>query len=141
MSSKSCFSGGLRRVRRRHRLGLHAQDRLGQPRATASTTGAATTSPTVAAAIGHDLRYVPPPSPGASGCGCIAVEIRFVVGKISAAFDSQCGSMSGFTAATFSSTIFRRSAAPPIFARCSLRIALRDSRMRLPSTESTFTST
>jgi len=30
---------------------------------------------------------------------------------------------------------------PPIFARCSFKIALRDSRMRLPSTASTFTST
>jgi decaprenylphospho-beta-D-erythro-pentofuranosid-2-ulose 2-reductase len=34
-----------------------------------------------------------------------------------------------------------RFAGPPIFARCSFRIALRDSRMRLPSTASTFTST
>src|SRR5208282_3096029 len=31
--------------------------------------------------------------------------------------------------------------APPIFARCSFRIAFRDSLMRLPSTARTFTST
>src|SRR6266705_1928561 len=30
---------------------------------------------------------------------------------------------------------------PPIFARCSFRIALRDKRIRLPSTARTFTST
>jgi hypothetical protein len=46
-----------------------------------------------------------------------------------------------WTSATSAAGAPPLSVPPPIFARCSFRIALRDSRMRFPSTASTFTST
>ena len=64
-----------------------------------------------------------------------AVEVLFrFVGALVAAFK---GHASAGRRTAFGSTFVP----PPILARCSFRIALRDSLMRLPSTASTFTST
>ena len=74
----------------------------------AGATSAVTTS--VSASIGATISaaFRAAVCAAASGYRGVAVEVGFVVGEVGAAFDGQCGSMSRFTAAAFSSTAFRR---------------------------------
>ena len=77
--------------------------------------------------------------------GAFAIEVRFIVRKIAAAFNhhrsGQAPAREPLPLRSRRRQLARRRRRPPIFARCSFKIALRDSRMRLPSTASTFTST
>jgi hypothetical protein len=76
---------------------------------TSSSTTAAGATTSVSATIRSTISGTFRASLTGAGSGYrgVAVEIGFVVSKVGATFDGQRGSMSGFTAAALSSTIFR----------------------------------
>ena len=115
----------------------------------ASTIAPAAAGPSAAPAAISAMRTIAVRPVAASHMRrAVAVEVRLAlsfVGKIAAAFNHhRARRRRNRSKLALSPSRHRRafrSAPPPIFARCSFRIALRDSRMRLPSTASTFTST
>ena len=103
--------------------------------ATAARTSTATAAGTSAAATGTTAIMT---TIGLLAALAIAIEVLFGAGLVGALVSAFEGHAAGPAPQRH---LPERASPPPILARCSFRMALRDSLMRLPSTASTFTST